>query len=167
MRHLDITGFSLLELLIVVAVAGVLASVAYPAYTDSMRKGRRAQARVAIAEVLQQQERFMAQRNCYMAFDTAANGTVTAVENDECGIAVGMPVPFKPFVGDSAAASSHLVSAVVCSAGAASLALQECVRIEARPVLADPFAGTLWMTSAGENGCTGTDGVSRPSFCWP
>ena len=40
-------GFTLIELMIVVAIVAILAAIAYPAYTESVRKGRRAEARTA------------------------------------------------------------------------------------------------------------------------
>ena len=45
-------GFTLIELMITVAIVGILAAVAYPAYTDSVLKSRRATARTALAELL-------------------------------------------------------------------------------------------------------------------
>ena len=65
-------GFTLIELMITVAIVGILASIAYPSYIESVRKGRRAEARAALTELMQQQERFMTQNNTYRAF---ASGT--------------------------------------------------------------------------------------------
>lgn len=50
-------GFTLIELMIVVAVMGILASIAYPSYQDSVRKSRRADARAVLLEAAQFMER--------------------------------------------------------------------------------------------------------------
>jgi type IV pilus assembly protein PilE len=61
------TGFTIIELMIVVAVASVLALVAYPSFIDSVRKGRRAEAVAALAQVQQSQERWRANNPTYTA----------------------------------------------------------------------------------------------------
>ena len=35
-------GYNLVELMIVVAIIGIIAAIAYPSYTESVRKSRRA-----------------------------------------------------------------------------------------------------------------------------
>lgn len=50
-------GFSLLELMIVIAVLGILTSVAVPAYQRYMKRGYRAEARVALLSAAQWMER--------------------------------------------------------------------------------------------------------------
>lgn len=50
-------GFTLIEVMIVVAVLGILASVAYPSYQDSVRRGHRAEARAHLMKIAQWMER--------------------------------------------------------------------------------------------------------------
>lgn len=54
------TGFTLIELMIVVAVVGILAAIAYPAYQDYVRKARRADAMNALAKIRIEQEKWRA-----------------------------------------------------------------------------------------------------------
>jgi type IV pilus assembly protein PilE len=51
-------GVTLIELLIVVAIVGILAMVAYPSYQDSVRKTRRADALTGIIALQLAQEQF-------------------------------------------------------------------------------------------------------------
>jgi type IV pilus assembly protein PilE len=140
-------GFTLIEVMVVVAIIGILAAIAYPSYTESVLKGRRAEGRAALAELLQQQERYMTQKNAYLSFTNASGTTVPAT------------VPFKTFSGDSPAKAAYQLQASVCAAG---VALSECVMVEALPVGSDPRAGTLRVLSTGVKTCTGTN----TSVCW-
>lgn len=51
------SGFTLIELMIVVAVVGILSAVAYPSYTEYVRKGHRAEARAGLLQAAQWLER--------------------------------------------------------------------------------------------------------------
>ncbi|MFT7773234.1 type IV pilin protein [Roseateles sp.] len=51
-------GFSLIELMVVLVIAGIIAAIAYPAYTSQLQRGRRADAIAALTAVMQAQERY-------------------------------------------------------------------------------------------------------------
>jgi type IV pilus assembly protein PilE len=63
--HWPATGFTLIELMIAVAIVGVLAMVATPSFLDSIRKGRRAEAFAAISAIQQAQERWRSNNASY------------------------------------------------------------------------------------------------------
>ena len=133
-------GFTLIELMITVAIIGVLGAIAYPSYQDSVRKSRRAEGRSAMMEVLQQQERYMTQNNTYLAFADTATSSV-----------------FKNFSGDSKAKASYWIGSRACSGD-----IKICVEVFGTPKYTDPDITELTITSTGVKSCTGT----KTLVCW-
>jgi type IV pilus assembly protein PilE len=68
-------GFTLIELMIVVAVIAILAAMAYPAYNDQVRKSRRAQAKANLVEYAQAAERHYTVNNSYVGFAAPTDKT--------------------------------------------------------------------------------------------
>ncbi len=61
-------GFTLIELMIVVAVIAVLAAIAIPSYAEHVRTSRRAQAKADLVEYAALAERFHTVNNTYEGF---------------------------------------------------------------------------------------------------
>jgi type IV pilus assembly protein PilE len=58
-------GLTLIELMVVVVILGILAAIAIPNYTEYVNRGRRADAKAALLQVAQWQERTRTQTNAY------------------------------------------------------------------------------------------------------
>ena len=75
MRLKTLQGFTLLELMIVVAIIGILAAIAYPSYQDSVRKSRRADAKAALLGFSNAMERRFTVMNTYKGAATGGADT--------------------------------------------------------------------------------------------
>lgn len=58
-------GFTLIEMMIVVAIIGILAAIAYPSYQQQIRQSRRADAQAALVSLAGAMERIFSQSNSY------------------------------------------------------------------------------------------------------
>ena len=59
------SGFTLLELMITVAIIGIIASIAYPSYLSQMQNSRRSDGQAALMNLAAQQERFFYDNRTY------------------------------------------------------------------------------------------------------
>ena len=144
-------GFTLIELMITVAIIGILGAVAFPAYTDHIRKGRRAEARAQMMALLQQQERVLTQQNTYVSFTTAS----------------GSSTVFKNYLGSTYSNSSHIFGARACQPIAPAVTtpdLKDCIEVFAEPKAgySDPGVTMLALDSLGRRRCDGAD----QERCW-
>ena len=85
MAHKQIrkNGFTLIELMVAVAIVGILAAIAIPSYQESMRKSRRADAQSALLSAANGMERYFTQNNTYCDTGTSSLGAVVAANT--CG----------------------------------------------------------------------------------
>lgn len=74
MQRLTPRGFTLVELMIALAVVVLLSAVAYPSYQQQVAKGRRTDAKQALLELSQKMERYYTERGTYVGAALGATG---------------------------------------------------------------------------------------------
>lgn len=116
-------GFTLVELMIVIAIIGILATVGYPAYTSAVKKGNRADGIDSLLSLAGRMEEY------YMNNDTYAGATVNAAGTGTVG---------------SNQTSDGLYTLSITSATAFAYTLA------ATPNTTDPECGNLILESTGE-----------------
>jgi len=80
-------GFTLIELMITVAIVAILAAIAYPSYQDSVRKTKRTTAQADLMELASFMERKFTENNSYAGTTIASIG----VTNDDYTLALTLP----------------------------------------------------------------------------
>ena len=126
-------GFSLIELMIVVAIVGILAAVGYPAYTDYVRESRRADAHASLSTMAANQERYFSDNNTYVTNLTTLGYTGTASNE-----------------------GFYTMSAAACAGNT----IAQCVNLTATATgaqLTDTDCATLTLDSTGAKGGTSAD----------
>lgn len=107
-------GFTLIELMITVAIVAILAAIAYPSYTQHVRRAHRADAKTALLSNAQFLERNFTESNAYNKGPGGANIT-----------AASLPYPYSPSgddaiynIGLTVTATSYTLTATPASGGA-------------------------------------------------
>ena len=135
-HHARNHGFSLIELLIVMVVASILAMIAVPSYQDSVRKSRRAEGKVLMTDTAQRLER------CYSQFGS--------YDNDGCAIQDG----------DDIESPGEFYTLTVAIPNATTFTLTAAPQ---GPQVDDEMCGELTLTNTGLRDRSGSGDIQK---CW-
>ncbi|MES1999422.1 MAG: type IV pilin protein [Pseudomonadota bacterium] len=80
-------GFTLIELIVTVAIVGILAAIAYPSYQDSVRRGNRADVKAVLLQNAQFMERNYTEANRYDQTSGGAAVVLPITQSPSTGVA--------------------------------------------------------------------------------
>ena len=141
-------GFTLIELMITVAIVAILASVAYPSYTSHIARARRADARGQLMGAAQFMQRFY-----------AANDSYTTTRSN-VGVAAAMPAQLMR----SPAEGSSQIYALTIAASVGSYTLT-MAPLNPGPMASDE-CGSFLLTSTGAKTISTTTDTTERDKCW-
>jgi type IV pilus assembly protein PilE len=138
-------GFTLIELMVTVAIIGILAAIAYPAYTQYVVRANRADARALLMEDVQFLERNFTTANRY--------------DQTSAGVAIVLPRTQSPVSG------TVKYNIAISAIGAAPA---QTFTLSATPTgtMTGDACGTYTLTNTGLQGAAGVTTGSIVGQCW-
>ncbi len=149
-------GFTLVELMIVIAIMGVLAAIAIPSYNSHMSRARISDGKTALMEAYAASERYYANRGSYTGATLGTGNAVTDI--------LGRPATQSaPACGAGSAPSSEQNYCVRFTALTASAFTLQAVPRAGSAQAGESVCGTLSINSLGQKTFSGSGTQER---CW-
>jgi len=145
-----IKGFTLIELVVTMAIVAILAAIAYPSYVDSVRRARRVDAQTAILELSTWMESFFSSEAFRYDVDKSGNAVWNSVPASLKYAPKQGSTKYYNLTLDNLTATTYTIIATPQAAG--GQANDEC--------------GDLTLTQAGEKGIDNADPGVTAEDCW-
>jgi type IV pilus assembly protein PilE len=140
-------GFTLIELMIAVAIVGILAAIGYPSYQEHVSSTKRAECAGALVGFSGAMERFFTKNSTYLGAGAGGNPTgAPTVYPTQCPIDGGIAT--YDLTIQAATASTFTVQAARTGAQV------------------NDKCGTLTLSNTGLKGITGANAGLTPRDCW-
>lgn len=137
-------GFSLIELLVVMAVMGILSTIAVASYRRYALRANRTEARIALLSIQAAQEKFFLQNNTYatsLATITAAPPAGLGIGLDPTGLTQG---GHYLVTVTAATATTYTVQAAATGTQTSDDPLCQTYSVNDQGVLTPPAGNTCW-----------------------
>ena len=139
-------GFTLIELMVTVAIVAIIAAVAYPSFTKSAMKGRRADAKAALNQHAQALER------CY--------ATYGVYNSTNCGTEVNSS---QAFISATSQKQYYTITANTLNGTAYQL---DATAVSTGPQTNDTGCTILTINSLGQQGSGANNATTDTNGCW-
>lgn len=162
------SGFSLVELMVVVAIIGILATVAIPSVGKYMAKARQSEAKTSLASLYSAEKAFFVEYNSYAAHFTVIGHAPEGQLRYNYGFdAVTLPGAYTDMNYNGAPASAAISAVTACTAANAAAQLFTCTLLKEGRVGAAAAGAGLAMTAGAAGATTATANITygaNPSF---
>jgi type IV pilus assembly protein PilE len=144
-------GFTLVELMVVLAIVMTLAAIAMPSYTENIKQSKRAEAKAQLLEAAQFMQRLYSQNDSYA--------------QTRAGVAVAVPDALARVPRTAAAGSqNYTISFATPAPTTATFTLQAAPRVGGS--MADDKCGTFTLNQAGRRGAADNATGATADSCW-
>ena len=144
-------GFTLIEIMVVVAIVLTLSAIAMPSYTEHVKRSKSAEAKAQLLETAQFMQRFYSQNDSYA--------------QTRAGVAVAIPDALARVPRTTATGSeNYTISLGAPAATVATFVIRAVPRTGGS--MASDKCGSFTLNQAGQRGVIGNAAGSTADSCW-